>query len=280
MSERREELEYFFQNYKTFLEIEAVASFVKGRDYDVIKHFYDFFLEISQTPSNRDAIDKAKSKLQDRFSHYREENKNYKSIDFTRNHKNVVAIDYALNKNNKISQAFSLLAKAIKQYSEWRKCLNEESIKEIYYKNLCDKQRYYFGNILEGLNGYLANSKVSNNNILRQSLIEFHNGISHLNATYWHTGTNIDANQANTDRPANHFKRGALDSYKAIIKDFCLLAGQKPMNSIIENLKILRKREYQTIGDDKQRSQDNLYEKYQEFTTKIIESSKANKTQQ
>lgn len=270
MSGHIEELEYFFQEYKIFLEIEAIVSFVKGRDYDVIKCFYDFFLEISQTPSKQqDVIDVAKSKLEEKFEEYKQENENYK-ITFTRNHGNAIPISFSLNRNNKISHAFSLLAMAIKQYGEWRNGLNEKAIKEIYIKNLCDKQRYYFGNAPRDLNSHLANVEASTNNkILRQSLIEFHNGISHLNAVYWNTGDN----EINTDRAANHFKRGALDSYKAIIKDFCILAGQSPMETIIDNLKILRECEYQTVGDDSQRNKDRLYKKYQDFiANKIMKS--------
>lgn len=60
MSERRKELEYFFQEYKMFLEIEAIVSFIKGRDYNLIKYFYYFFLEISQNPSQQDAVNQAK----------------------------------------------------------------------------------------------------------------------------------------------------------------------------------------------------------------------------
>lgn len=209
-----------------------------------------------------------------KLNDYKKENENYKSIDFTRNHGNVVPLDISLNKGQNISQAFSLLTKAVKQYGYWRKCLNKEAIKEIYLKNLSDKQKYYFNNTLSDLSSSLANVEVStNNNILRQSLIEFYNGISHLNAAYWNMGDNI----INADRAANHFKRGALDSYKAIIKDFCFLAGHEPIESIVRQLSMLREVEYKTIGNDKQRNEDNLCTKYQFFTDQIIGSIKRDK---
>lgn len=268
---RRNELEDFFQNYKFFLESEAIVSFIKGRNYDIIKHFYHLFIKISQVPQDDDKIKQAKISLKNRLEKYKEENQRYTNICFTREHKDVTSIDIALNKGQKISQAFSLFTDAIKQYREWRKSLNQEQIKEIYLKNLYDKQKYYFNTPPHNLNQYLADTQASaNNNILRQSLIEFHNAISHLNAVYWNTSDN----QINTDRAANHFKRGALDSYKAIIKDFCLLAGENPMDAIIKNLKALRQCEYQSIGDDKQRDNDTLYKSYQAFTSQIIDAIK------
>lgn len=278
MLERRTELEYFFQKYKEFLKIESIVSLIKGRDYEVIKHFYHLFLEISQYPIKEDEAKLARNKLECVFNKYKEENKGYQTIDFTRGHSDATSIDVALNKGAKISQAFSLLTEAIKQYSDWRKCLSKEAIQEIYLKNLSDKQKYYFNKPLdkfnqESLKQYLKNNEVANNNILRQSLIEFHNAISHLNAIYWNTGDN----NINTDRAASHFKRGALDSHKAIIKDFYLLTGNDIdmiLEKIVSKLKKLRMSEYQTIGDDKKRDSSALCKGYQDFTTEIIKLRK------
>ncbi|WP_104722219.1 hypothetical protein [Helicobacter mesocricetorum] len=108
---------------------------------------------------------------------------------------------------------------------------------------------------------------MDNNKILKQSLIEFHNAISHLSAVYWGYG---DA-EKNKDRAINHFKRGALDSYKSIIKDFFIIKSCKSYlqnqeyENIINDLKETRKEEYENISKDNRISQ-----KYHELTTKII----------
>ncbi|WP_241993634.1 hypothetical protein [Helicobacter sp. MIT 05-5293] len=269
MKVKKEDLQDFFDQYKTFLEIEATVSFIKGRDYELIKLFYYLFLEISQGSLKVGIV---KKMLDEKFRQYRDENKEYSSIQFVRGYEHIEPIAIALEKGKNISESFLLFTNAIKKYKEWRKKLSQNAIKEIYLKNLIEKQKYYFQQTPNKLNEYLLDTQCSTKNfILRQSLIEFHNAMSHVNAAYWCTSDN----NTNIEKASNHFKRGALDSYKAIIKDFCILAGQSPIKVIEEELKRIRISEYQTIGDDARRNQTNLYRLYDALTSRIIESIKA-----
>lgn len=264
-----DELKYFFGKYNEFLAIETIISFIKGRNYDIIKHFYELFLLISQKEINQEKVSETKDSLEKLLEHYNKENQSISQANTFDNRSHYVPfITKSLNKGAKISQAFLLLTDAIKQYQEWRKSLNKEAIQAIYLKNLQDKQRYYFKTEQESLNQYLMEGNiVVNNYILRQSLIEFYNGISHLNAAY----LGIEE-EVNIDRAEKHFIRGALDSHKAIIKDFCFLVGNNPFESIIKGICSVRQCECKTIGKDEERNKQNLYHKYENFTSLIIKS--------
>lgn len=71
----------------------------------------------------------------------------------------------------------------------------------------------------------------------------------------------------NKDRAINHFRRGALDSYKAIIKDFYHLRNVKKVayEPLLKEIKDIRREEYLGIGSDKDISRE-----YKKFTDKLI----------
>ncbi|RDU51951.1 hypothetical protein CQA49_08925 [Helicobacter sp. MIT 00-7814] len=265
----RSPLDDFFDKYEEFLRIDAIACFY-GRDYNLIKHFYNLFLDISQEANNEVKIINSREKLENIFNQYKEHNKSCLpfEVDVSRLQGNLVPIRNALRKGYALSNAFLLLVNSIKQYETWRSKLSAEAIRVIYLKNLQDGQKYYLKEIPQEINELLAKCSPGNNFILRQTLIEFHNAMSHLNAAYKHIG---DA-QTNTSRAIAHFKRGALDSYKAIIRDFCLLSGNNPLPQITKQLQKLRKHEYQSMGNDRERDKIELYKEYKQFTDLIIES--------
>lgn len=162
-----------------------------------------------------------------------------------------------------LSLAFKELINAVEQYEKWRSLLNEEQIRTIYKKNLEDRQKYYTNEsgAFDELNDELIQSvKFDNNKILKQTLIEFHNAISHLVAVYY--GRAQDGK--NINRAINHFRRGALDSYKAIIKDFYHIRNDETYNPL-NDLKDIREREYKNIGKD-----ESLCDSYKKLTDKII----------
>ncbi len=169
--------------------------------------------------------------------------------------------------NPNISEAFLYLVDAVEQYKKWRNKLNKEQILIIYTKNLEDRQKYYtnndeFNNFNEKLLQKIEVDKLKSNEVLKQTLIEFHNAISHLVAVYY--GRNQENNK---NRAINHFKRGALDSYKAIIKDFYHLYNAKKVvyEPLTENLKNIRKKEYLGIGSD-----NVIFKEYKNFTDSLI----------
>lgn len=68
----------------------------------------------------------------------------------------------------------------------------------------------------------------------------------------------------NINRAINHFRRGALDSYKAIIKDFYHIRDNRTYNPL-SSLKEVRNKEYKGIGKD-----NSLCNDYKKLTDEII----------
>lgn len=279
----------FFHLYAVFLKIDSVNSFIYGRNRVLIQQFYDvYYLEAMykgalKSKASRDELKTRQSELKEKEKLVRRMLAGY--VRQRGKHRIRIWVNPQMSstypcivENPNISEAFLCFVDAVEQYETWRSNLNNEQLLVIYRKNLEDRQKHYGGDeCFKGFNEELLQkidiSKLTNNKMLKQTLIELHNAISHLVAAYY--GRNQERNK---ERAINHFKRGALDSYKAIIKDFYFLTGQKPMEPIVEDLKNLRKCEYQTIGDNKRGFQDDLYKKYQDFTTEIIKSLKPNES--
>ncbi|MCW1871810.1 hypothetical protein OLQ26_03875 [Campylobacter jejuni] len=106
---------------------------------------------------------------------------------------------------------------------------------------------------------------MDNNKIIKQSLIEFHNAISHLVSIFYG-----NTEESNIKRAINHFKRGALDSYKSIIKDYYLL---KNSGNILYELDLekklinIRENEFRNMGTD---NNGDLLKKYENMVNDII----------
>lgn len=180
-----------------------------------------------------------------------------------------------------------ILQNAIRHYILWRKILKYEDVIGIAKCNIIDRIQYYFTIPQEQLEKLFEEHKNNNTEeqsitVPRQVLIEFHNAISHL----------IQAGEGkkgddNIPRACNHFKRGALDLYKIIIKDFFILYPfqcQQNTKEIQKKLCEIRVKEYELIGDDEGRvsnakSENNskiikpqltLFDEYCQLTQKII----------
>lgn len=251
----------FFQLYRTFLEINSVSSFIHGRNRSLIKNFYSVYYFEAMSKKNskdkniqdiQDKLNQAKELLKTNFREYVSQRKEYR-IKIWKNLKEEQHSKYlCIIENPNISEAFLELTYAIEQYEKWRSKLNDEQIKIIYEKNLKDRQVYYtdndngFSDFNKDLLGKINVKALKNNKILKQTLIEFHNGISHLVSIYY---GKIE-NDKNKSRAINHFKRGALDSYKAIIKDFYYIRScdKKIVYEPLKYIKQIRKEEYSNIG--------------------------------
>ena len=124
----------------------------------------------------------------------------------------------------------------MQQYEKWRSRLSNEHILSIYRKNLEDRQKYYAD---DGFDEF-------NEELLKKINIE---------------------KLKNKDRAINHFRRGALDSYKAIIKDFYHLRNVKKVayKPSLKKIKDIRREEYLGIGSDK-----DISKKYKNFTDELI----------
>lgn len=247
----------FFKLYAAFLNIDSLASFVQGRQYSLINDFFHCYLGLSVGKCD----DKVKEKVLNNLKIYVDKHWQVKGL-FP---DNIQHSDYlpSIKNNQSLSLAFKELINAVEQYEKWRSLLNEEQIRTIYKKNLEDRQKYYTNEsgAFDELNDELIQSvKFDNNKILKQTLIEFHNAISHLVAVYY--GRAQDGK--NINRAINHFRRGALDSYKAIIKDFYHIRNDETYNPL-NDLKDIREREYKNIGKD-----ESLCDSYKKLTDKII----------
>ena len=264
---------FFFTKYLQFAEIEAVASVAKGRNYEIIKCLYSLFVEISKYKTEAQKVEKEIKELDKQIEIFKEENKDIPSISIRISTQQGYL--YTLSPNSDLSRAFQLLVTSMNKYKIWRENLSKEALKEIYKRNLLDKQRFYFKDTPEDLNKeLLSQTLVARNYVLRQSLIEFYNGISHLNAAFWNTGDKED----NVKKAKHHFQRGALDSYKAIIKDFSLMLGNQsdePRQKFLKKIADIRQKEYQTIGFEKKRNEDiSLYQEYENLVDAILQLQK------
>lgn len=243
---KKQYLHIFFTKYLQFAKTEAVASVAKGRNYDIIKYLYSLFVEISKDKTEAQKVKEEIEELDEQLKDFEKENKDIPSISIRVSTQQGYL--YTLSPNSDLSRAFQLLVTSMKKYKIWRENLSKEALKEIYKRNLLDKQRFYFKDTPEDLNKeLLSQTLVARNYVLRQSLIEFYNGISHLNAAFWNTGDTED----NVKKAKHHFQRGALDSYKAIIKDFSLMLGSQNdelRQKFLKKIANIRQKEYQTIG--------------------------------
>lgn len=267
----------FFQLYALFLEIDSVSSFINGRNRFLIQSFCNVYcLEAMRKEAlkNKDSQDlkKIQNKLKEGKKSLKNEFKNYISqrgkhrIEIWADSKNSSTYPH-ITENPNISEAFLCFINAVEQHEQWRSALNDEQVLLIYRKNLEDRQKFYgndecFIAFNEELLKKINVSKLKNNKMLKQTLVEFHNAISHLVAAYY--GHNQKNNKT---RAINHFKRGALDSYKAIIKDFyCLYDAKKVTHELpLEDMENMRKKEYLNIGGD-----SLIFKEYKKITDTIL----------
>ena len=254
----------FFKLYAAFLSIDSLASFVCGRQYSLIHDFFDCYLGLSfgRCDCDNRLNEVKKKKILNNLKIYVGEH--WQTRLFPDNIQHSAYLP-SIKNNQNLSLAFKELIDAVEQYEKWRSLLNEEQIRTIYKKNLEDRQKYYTNEseAFDELNDKLIQSvKFDNNKILKQTLIEFHNAISHLVAVYY--GRAQDGK--NINRAINHFRRGALDSYKAIIKDFYHIRDNETYNPL-NDLKDIREREYKNIGKD-----ESLCNDYKKLTDKIIKT--------
>ncbi|ECK7568718.1 hypothetical protein AJY72_00180 [Campylobacter jejuni] len=264
--------DFFYKLYGLFLEIDSIASICEGRNRKLIISFFGYFSLIAQKQDKKDSeilkeITEAKIKLKQEFKDYCKINSKFRlPIWNLKQHSTYGAI----LKNPNISEFFLEFLNAVKKYSEWRSKLGSEQLLLIYKKNLIDRQQYYTNDkkVFEEINKILESvpsDKLDNNKIIKQSLIEFHNAISHLVSIFYG-----NTEESNIKRAINHFKRGALDSYKSIIKDYYLL---KNSGNILYELDLekklinIRENEFRNMGTD---NNGDLLKKYENMVNDII----------
>ncbi len=237
----------FFKLYKRFLLSDSHKSLLIGRERGIIKDFFIYYLGIkSFSKKNKKDL----SKNVTLYFKKMEEIYCIKHIPYQ--YKNSLSGTKAYDKD--IKNSTKVLQNAVRCYIAWRKILKNEDVISIAKRNIIDRIQYYFAiqqEQIERLFERQNKGKEQGIVIPRQVLIEFHNAISHLiQAGEGRKGDNIQ-------RACNHFKRGALDLYKIIIKDFFILYPlqcQQNTKEIQDKLFKIRVREYELIGDDEARA--------------------------
>ncbi|EAL3889597.1 hypothetical protein [Campylobacter sp. RM5063] len=264
--------DFFYKIYGSFLEIDSTASICEGRNRKLIISFFGYFSLVAQKQDEKDLeilkeIEEAKIKLKREFKDYCDINRNFRLDIWNKKQHSSYSV---ILKNPDISKFFSEFLNAVIKYSEWRNKLNSEQLLLIYKKNLIDRQQYYTNDkkVFEEINKILVSvpsDKLDNNKIIKQSLIEFHNAISHLVSIFYG-----NTEESNIKRAINHFKRGALDSYKSIIKDYYLLknSGNIIYELDFKKLKEIREKEFKDIGASNNNSE--LLKKYKDIVNDII----------
>lgn len=254
-------IDFFYKLYGVFMEIDSVASLVYGRNRDLIKSFFYFYLKMA----NGDIADR--SALKNKWEEYVRRRGGCRACfkDTSAGRANYLP---TFEQDPNLAKEFLRLANAVEHYREWRASLQPQEIKKIYVANTKERHGYYANNALKNIEDLIEECDVTtmqNNQILKQTLIEFHNAISHLYTIV------INSGESNKGRAINHFRRGALDSYKAIIKDYCYLLSDSDKEVVAKEIKELRKMEYQNIGNDKK---DEIFSKYENITADILNKRK------
>lgn len=264
--------EEYFTLYDLFLEVDILHSLIDGRRRDIILQFQNlFFLMLQQQnkqQQNGNRLLACKKKLINMLMSYCDEHE-YKIDGFKQN-----SIGYLCfaDKNNIISQSCQHYHDGVKLYVCWRNKLRQANKqKAIYRHNITDRLRYYFEKnqqFLDRLIFLFKDSKLitSNATIARQSLSEFHNAMSHLCIAYKNNNYEL-----NMQRACNHLQRGALDTYKIIIKDYWVLSKCPKDDELYDDFLELRKQENKNIGCDNERLK--LLEKYKSLIERAVKMS-------
>ncbi|KAJ9900852.1 hypothetical protein QR524_01840 [Campylobacter jejuni] len=267
----------FFKNYDVFNQIDLKTSLLYGRNYDIIKELFMFFAnDLLLHPENsEEAYKKLREEILNYFAAIEED------LGITAQKSSIVCINNALTSSflrlnkSKIptyKQIFSELLDSIKMFVEFRNEIQMEGQRIIAKNNIIERLGYYFNfKNIQSIEQVVKEIEIENGgNIPRQVLIEFHNFMSHICIAYSLSDEdkNTDLFSKNIERAINHIKRGTLDCYKIIIKDFFILMKNIDKYSMIpkdkDKLLSLRINEYQNLGKDMNKILTD-YKKYATF---------------
>lgn len=254
----------FFNYFKLFLSFDASASLIKGRDRLIILQFYKVFTALNDL-STTDSFEEKKSRFNSEFEILRKrlhsylENNGNEKINLTCGNLDSKNLQIRVDAITTIN--LKAFIKANSYYRNFRKNINNEDLKRIYLNNVCEYYNKFFP--ISGNNDFITLIKneiesleVNKNTILKQALMEFFNALSHLLKVVCNNEAASNLNSFNV-----HLYRGALDYYKAIIKDISFLYELSSEEQI--KLKDIREFEYLRIGNTSNR---NLtLEKFEDF---------------
>lgn len=246
-------LDKFFLLYSRFLTLDVFSSLSKnGRSHQLIGLFLNAFIDVIndklKTIQNIESLAKAiitynKACEEDLFHDCKHKTCQQHPL-------------FSAKISQKLTNSFIKFADAAELYHLHRKLLHQEEIIKIYIKSNLNYQRSYFFKPFDEFEKFIQEASSKNEIIhiafLKQSLIEFNNALSHLNNAYW--GRYPDQN---ISRAANHLERGALDFYKAIIRDRSFL--ELLDKDIITQINEIRCLEYSQVGAE---VRENIFTSY------------------
>lgn len=263
----------FFKIYNVFAKADSLTSVTKvGRSREMVGHFLVYFGDIYSKDTAK--ISESKKLVIDNLENYLD---THEAVDCLKQYSySKVSVVANKNKNAALERSFKIFLKAAELYSEHRSALTNDEIVKIYTRNASEYYVTAFGqNNLDGfkdnIESFLINKKVNKITMLKQSLMEFNNAISHLNNAI-SKGT-IDKNP---ERAEQHFNRGSLDFYKSIIRELSML--DKISTISLEALEKIRCFEYDSIGEERHiaklkthsKTKTTVYDDYHAFCNRLI----------
>ncbi|EKM3883270.1 hypothetical protein ACYQYQ_000302 [Campylobacter coli] len=267
----------FFKIYDVFIQIDLKTSLLYGRNYDIIKKLFMFFAnDLILNPENsKEAYEKLREEILNYFTLIKED------LDITAQKSSIVSINSALissflecNKNRIpiYKQIFSEFLYSIKMFIEFRNEIQIEGRSIIAKNNIVERLNYYFNfQDIQAIEQIVKKIEFQNDsNIPKQVLTEFHNFMSHICAAYSLSDEdkNTDIFSKNIERAINHIKRGTLDCYKIIIKDYFILENSTLPIGLKNQLFNLRINEYKNLGNNS----INILEQFKKIVQEIMKT--------
>lgn len=258
-------LEDFFKIYNDYASVDAYYSLsYEGRNRTLVLKFYDTLADILDSNPSEESILKSLKSLFTELSQYKKDKSTKIQISSNEvNIKNILLFD--------LNDTLKLFYKAARSYHVYRQELEKNNLIELYIKNVENDYRRSFVDswhvptreqiyTLIGSDNAMPRTK----SMLKQSLMEFNNAISHIHAALVMNNEEIVIN--NLKRAQGHFHRACLDFYKAIVKDLAFLSKVSGFESdIIE----VRLKEYQSIGHD-HINREAVIEWYADLVDKLL----------
>lgn len=255
-------IQKFFTIYESFLLVDSIVSLsTDGRNRTIISNFMYAYLQINKEKSTqqKDLL----RKLVEDVAIYA---KSFEHISVTLNFNEQKHIPFIAKTSSKLGESINKFLSAASQYKKHREKLASSDIQDLYIRSNTSYQIAYFKTPIDGFSDCLKD-KVTHLSpdvvgvaILKQSLMEFNNALSHLHSAYRnrHPDKNIQ-------RAVKHIDRATLDFYKAIVRDLWTL---KKVDQHIDAIKKVRELEYMAIGDDD--NKHKIVSKYADLISTLL----------
>ncbi|HHP0332403.1 TPA: hypothetical protein ACRZSL_001693 [Campylobacter jejuni] len=248
-------------------------SLVHGRQYSYYKEMLLFYVTVIMNDYIEEADKEAK------FIEFRRKIvefvlENSKRYDISRQHSSTIAFNKKLNNvlqnNNEVS--LSEFLESIQFFLQFRQKIQKDGRKIIAKENISRRMFYYFDfkekDVMDKIIDNIDFNHIGN--IPKQALIEFNNFMSHVCAAYSLSDEdkNTDIFSKNIERAINHIKRGTLDCYKIIIKDYFILENSTLPIGLKNQLFNLRINEYKNLGNNS----INILEQFKKIVQEIMKT--------